>query len=125
MYENFTGAYVPLSRAQRQVVDLLRPHEGEDGFFDGLAAGTVDVGLPMKVVLATLSELQVMGGAGLYYRGGADDGAPLGFVLSSSVRDYEGALRRHLLEALLDVLAKFLSGASGGLAVWALTRLLD
>lgn len=114
----FTGDYIPLNREQRRMVDLLAPYDGDFDFFDKLESGKLGASFNPLRVTAVLGELERKGGVLV----SKNAGKPFAFTLSTSVRDWRGSRRAHLLAKSAEYLLKLLSGASGGLVVWLLTR---
>lgn len=114
----FTGEYVPLNVEQARVIRLVRPHEGERGFFARLTSGELDLGHSPMRVLSTMQEVAELGGLQI-----VGDGDERFFVLGSAVRAYEAETLARLLRSAWSLAVKLVCGASGGLVVWVLTRM--
>lgn len=112
--------YVKLNKDQHQFLKAIRPFEYDTNYFDSLAyRDTVVPGMYYEYVEAMTKELMDIG----YITVGSDQifDKPVP-VLSSTARQYERITALRALTSAARFAGSVLTGASGGLVVYLLTR---
>ena len=106
--------FVRLNREQKRVLDLVKPYDGDDAFFDLVQRSEVG-GLSFTRLIPTLGELERAGYLTVIQSGGR----PTCIALSTVAYCYR---EEYLLNIVLPFADRVVTGAVGGLLVWALSR---
>lgn len=107
--------FVRLNPRQKEVLELVKPFDGNEEFFPKVRAGQIG-NIAFEQLVPILGELQDCG----YLTIIVVDGEPRYIALSSWAFCYR---HEYLVNVALPALVNGLAGVSGGLVVWLLTRL--
>ena len=114
---NHKQGFVRLNHEQKRILDLIKANDGYHRFFAELETEYAFEGLSYERVIPVVTELQDLG----YLKIIEDDnGLPVGLGLSSWAYCYGW---EYFINLVLPTILSVLSGVSGGLVVWLLTRL--
>jgi len=107
--------FVRLNREQKRVLDLVKPFDGDGTFFD----------LVQRVEVGGLSYMRLVPGLGGLERAGyltviKSGNRPMCIALSTVAYCYR---EEYLLNIVLPFADRVVTGAVGGLLVWALSRI--
>lgn len=106
----------------KRLLKAIEPYEYDETFFDRLGSGEIDVlGFDPKRVVTEMRELVSAGAIRIYESRGVCEH----FYLMSDFRCYTRERAVQLASSALDRLLQLFMGASGGLVVFILSKLVE